>query len=176
MDQMDPVESMAPAESRAMKESGQQFLDDDQKMVTQRISQAIALLVYGEQTNRPIIEMAQQGEDGIIMAVKFVMDKITRSANPGVPRDLLPLAAFAALTLILSFLEEIDRMPEELDMRQFLPKLIAELADQYQATPIERAQLTRLARKNERGMARGDADGVQVEEGPAGVVAQTMEA
>lgn len=138
------------------------ILDENQQIVMHRISQAIAMLVYGKDTNRPIVEMATQGEDGLIAAVQQVLDKVASNTKPGIPRDLLPMAGLAALIIIMAFLDDLGK-PAQVDMKTFMPKIISALADQFKATPIERAQLVRLGKKNARGVDRG-------------IVAQNMEA
>lgn len=151
-----------PAAGQEDGEGAPEILTQDQQAIMHRISEAIAMLVYGKDTNRDIIKMALLGPQGVVKAVAAIMDKVVMAAKPGIPRDLLPLAAFAALVMLQDFLESMGE--PGIKMQEVLPMLIDELGDQFQASPIEKAQLRRLKSKAGRGFAR-QAAGMHSEEG-----------
>lgn len=161
-----------PTAGQEEGEAAPEILTQDQQAIMHRISEAIALLVYGKDTNRDIIKMALLGSDGVVKAISAIMDKINANAKPGIPRDLLPLAAFAALVMVQDFLEKMGE--PGVNMQEVLPMLIDELGDQFQASPIEKAQLRRLKSKAGRGFARKAAELPPEGEAPAGAESEAM--
>lgn len=129
-----------------------QILSPDQQAVMHRISEAIAILVYDQQTNKPLIQMAMGGADGVVRAVSIIVNKVAESAKPGVPRELLPTTALAALMIINDFLERLGQKPPE--MREVLPALIDKLGSDLKATPMEMAQMRRIKAKFNRADQR----------------------
>ena len=130
-----------------------QLLSPDQQAVMHRVSEAIAMLLVDQQANRPIIEMALQGAEGVVRATSMLVGKVAESAKPGVPRELLPLAALAAVMLISDFIERMGGEPVQ--MGDVLPALIDKLGAQFQATPAEMQQLRRVKAKFGRAQQRG---------------------
>lgn len=129
-----------------------QLLSPDQQAVMHRISEAIAMLIYNQEANGPIMDMAMQGPEGVVRAVGMVLDRVMRAAKPGIPRDLLPMAAIAALMLINDFLERAGEQP--VDMREVLPLMIDHLGRQFNANPMEMAQMRRIKSKFNRAEER----------------------
>lgn len=142
-----PADELVPETKSASAQDGQppQILSPDQQAVMHRISEAIAMLVYDQASNKPVITMALQGAAGMVNAISIVVGKVAESAKPGVPRELLPMAALAALMILSDFVERIGQQPPE--MREVLPALIDKLGTQFQATPAEMAQMRRIKAK-----------------------------
>lgn len=148
-----PQDEPAPNTEQGQGKNIPQILDPDQQAVMHRISEAIAMLVYDQQTNKPVIEMALQGADGVVNAVAIVVGKVVETAKPGVPRELLPTTALAALMIINDFIERLGEKPPE--MREVLPILIDKLGAQLKASPMEMAQMRRIKAKFGRAEQRG---------------------
>lgn len=156
-----------------------QILSPDQQAVMHRVSEAIAMIVYDEKANKPIIDMAMQGPEGIVKAVSMVLAEVASKAKPGIPRELLPMAAIACLMLINDFIEKVGQKPAE--MREVLPMMIDVLGKQFNVNPMENAQLRRIKAKFERAdkrsiMQRNLQDEPAAEaEGPAAEEAEPAE-
>lgn len=133
-------------------EQGPEILNKDQQAVMHRISEAIAHLVYGKDTNQAIIKMALLGPEGVVKAVGAILEKVVMTAKPGIPRELIPMAAFAALVMIQDFLSQMGE--KTMPMQEIVPMLVDELAVQFKATPAEMTVLRRLKSKAARGAMR----------------------
>lgn len=135
-----------------------QVLTQDQQVVMHKISEAIAMMVYGEQTNKPIIKLAKQGSLGVVYAVQMVMEKLRQTAKPGMPRELIPLAAMAALTLIDDFMKRLDPK-SQINMREVVPMLIDRMSQMFEVTRAESVELRRLKNKINRANSRDQEAG-----------------
>ena len=124
-------------------EQGPEILNKDQQAVMHRISEAIAHLVYGKDTNQAIIKMALLGPEGVVKAVGAILEKVVMTAKPGIPRELIPMAAFAALVMIQDFLSQMGE--KTMPMQEIVPMLVDELAESGELP--DKAEFLKIAKK-----------------------------
>ncbi len=138
---------------------GVEIINSDQQAVMHRISEAIAMLVYNEKTNEPIIKMAKQGPEGVVHAVQMVMEKLRMSVKPGIPRELIPLAAVACLVIIQDFLFRLNPK-DRIDMREVFPMLIDKLSQMFEVNRAESIAVRRIKSKFLRAHAQREEGGM----------------
>ena len=132
-------EGGAEAGQDAQSIPGADKLSPDEQDKVRRLALAAQAMIGDKKYSAQLVQMAQKGDGGIVMACLLILETLDRGGRIG--KDWAIQAAAVILTVFIDFLVSIKQaQPDSKHFTQLLGALIARVAKQYKIDPRVVAQ------------------------------------